>query len=154
MDLKIRNYLEAFYEKSTAGRVRPGEKEELMIFLSGLLDAEMIDQLDYDRWNQNIHVLEMQGIEYLEFSIRAANCLRRAGITSCGELRERLLTKNIHENILHLKNAGEKTVFEIISKVMDAKLVTENELLESAWGISFSKKLHQWIRIKTYLQDN
>jgi DNA-directed RNA polymerase subunit alpha len=54
-------------------------------------------------------------IEELELSVRAYNCLKRAGITKVGEVLERL--EKGEEEILAIRNFGRKSLTELIEKL-------------------------------------
>ncbi len=54
-------------------------------------------------------------IEELELSVRAYNCLKRAGITKVGEVLERL--KKGTEEILAIRNFGQKSLDELLEKL-------------------------------------
>jgi DNA-directed RNA polymerase subunit alpha len=57
-------------------------------------------------------------IEELELSVRAYNCLKRAGITKVGEVLERL--EKGEQEILAIRNFGRKSLTELVEK-LDAK---------------------------------
>jgi DNA-directed RNA polymerase subunit alpha len=57
-------------------------------------------------------------IEELELSVRAYNCLKRAGITKVGEVLERL--EKGEEEILAIRNFGRKSLTELVQR-LDAK---------------------------------
>ncbi|MCX7670696.1 MAG: DNA-directed RNA polymerase subunit alpha [Anaerolineae bacterium] len=57
-------------------------------------------------------------IEDLELSVRAYNCLKRAGITKVGEVLERL--EKGESEILAIRNFGRKSLVELVNK-LDAK---------------------------------
>ncbi|MEJ5198095.1 MAG: DNA-directed RNA polymerase subunit alpha [Anaerolineae bacterium] len=57
-------------------------------------------------------------IEDLELSVRAYNCLKRAGITKVGEVLERL--EKGESEILAIRNFGRKSLTELVDK-LDAK---------------------------------
>ena len=57
-------------------------------------------------------------IEDLELTVRAYNCLKRAGITKVGEVLERL--EKGEEEILAIRNFGRKSLNELVEK-LDAK---------------------------------
>ena len=54
-------------------------------------------------------------IEELELSVRAYNCLKRAGITRVGEVLERL--EKGEEEILAIRNFGRKSLNELVEKL-------------------------------------
>lgn len=57
-------------------------------------------------------------IEELELSVRAYNCLKRAGITKVGEVLERLAKGE--EEVLAIRNFGRKSLVELVEK-LDAR---------------------------------
>jgi DNA-directed RNA polymerase subunit alpha len=57
-------------------------------------------------------------IEDLELSVRAYNCLKRAGITKVGEVLERL--EKGEDEILAIRNFGRKSLNELVQR-LDAK---------------------------------
>lgn len=57
-------------------------------------------------------------IEELELSVRAYNCLKRAGITKVGEVLERL--QKGEEEVLAIRNFGRKSLIELVEK-LDAR---------------------------------
>ncbi|HEX9115457.1 MAG TPA: DNA-directed RNA polymerase subunit alpha C-terminal domain-containing protein, partial [Anaerolineae bacterium] len=54
-------------------------------------------------------------IEDLELTVRAYNCLKRAGITKVGEVLERL--ERGEEEILAIRNFGRKSLNELVEKL-------------------------------------
>ena len=56
-------------------------------------------------------------IEELELSVRAYNCLKRAGITKVGEVLERL--KKGTNELLAIRNFGQKSLDELMEKLKD-----------------------------------
>jgi len=68
-------------------------------------------------------------IETLELSMRAYNCLKRAGITRIGEILDRL-AKGENE-LLAIRNFGQKSLAELLTKLQDkGYLSTEDETPE------------------------
>jgi DNA-directed RNA polymerase subunit alpha len=60
-------------------------------------------------------------IEELELSVRAYNCLKRAGITKVGEVLERL--KKGRDEILGIRNFGQKSLDELLEKLQTKNLL-------------------------------
>lgn len=54
-------------------------------------------------------------IEELELTVRAYNCLKRAGITQVGEILEKL--KKGHDEILAIRNFGQKSLDELLERL-------------------------------------
>lgn len=69
-------------------------------------------------------------IEELELSMRAYNCLKRAGITKVGEVLAKL-AKGQNE-ILAIRNFGQKSLDELIDKLQERGLLTEEVRQASA----------------------
>jgi DNA-directed RNA polymerase subunit alpha len=65
-------------------------------------------------------------IEDLELTVRAYNCLKRAGITQVGEILEKL--KKGQDEILAIRNFGQKSLDELIERLEEkGYLVMVNE---------------------------
>ena len=62
-------------------------------------------------------------IEELELSVRALNCLKANDITRVGQLVAMRL-----EELLSLRNFGQKSLDEIKEKLLERKFVTDEEL--------------------------
>jgi DNA-directed RNA polymerase subunit alpha len=56
-------------------------------------------------------------IEELELTVRAYNCLKRAGITQVGEILEKL--KKGQDEILAIRNFGQKSLDELMEKLAE-----------------------------------
>jgi DNA-directed RNA polymerase subunit alpha len=61
-------------------------------------------------------------VEELELSVRAYNCLKRAGITKVGEVLERL--EKGEEEILAIRNFGRKSLTELVEKLGNKGFLT------------------------------
>ncbi len=61
-------------------------------------------------------------IEQLSLSVRTSNCLKRAGITKVGELLERS-----DDDLLKIKNLGQKALEEIRKRLQESGYVSEEE---------------------------
>jgi DNA-directed RNA polymerase subunit alpha len=66
-------------------------------------------------------------IEELELTVRAYNCLKRAGITQVGEIMEKL--QKGEEEILAIRNFGQKSLDELMEKLRDKGFLDEMEQL-------------------------
>ncbi len=58
-------------------------------------------------------------IEELELTVRAYNCLKRAGITKVGEILKRM--EKGEEEMLAIRNFGKKSLDELVEKLRDKK---------------------------------
>ncbi len=83
----------------------------LFIDLSGTVD-HAIDFTDDDDDNDTGKVLEMT-IEELDLSVRAFNCLKRAGINTVAELVQRN-----QEDMMKVRNLGKKSLEEVEQKLV------------------------------------
>ena len=95
------------------GRLKRELVEEVCGYLRGKRDGftyllKILEKRPVDMENWKVNVKFTTGIEELEWSVRAYNCLRRAGITNVGELLE--LTG---EDFLNMSGVNRKTVKEI-----------------------------------------
>lgn len=71
-------------------------------------------------------------IEDLQLSMRAFNCLKRAGITRVGEVLAKL-AKGQNE-ILAIRNFGQKSLDELLEKLQERGLLPEGAAMPSAGG--------------------
>ena len=62
-------------------------------------------------------------IEELELTVRAYNCLKRAGITQVGEIIEKL--KKGPDEILAIRNFGQKSLDELIDRLEEKEFLTD-----------------------------
>ncbi|UCC87633.1 MAG: DNA-directed RNA polymerase subunit alpha [Anaerolineales bacterium] len=68
-------------------------------------------------------------IEELELTVRAYNCLKRAGITQVGEILEKLQKGD--EEILAIRNFGQKSLDELMEKLREKGFLDELERIAS-----------------------
>lgn len=64
-------------------------------------------------------------IEELELSVRAYNCLKRAGVTQVGEILEKL--RKGPDEILAIRNFGQKSLDELIDRLEEKGLLADVE---------------------------
>ncbi len=69
-------------------------------------------------------------IEELELTVRAYNCLKRAGITQVGEILEKL--QRGEEEILAIRNFGQKSLDELMEKLREKGFLDEMEQVVGA----------------------
>jgi DNA-directed RNA polymerase subunit alpha len=70
-------------------------------------------------------------IEELELTVRAYNCLKRAGITQVGEILDKI--KKGHEEILAIRNFGQKSLDELMKRLEEKgylDLLEEEEIAQ------------------------
>ena len=63
-------------------------------------------------------------IEVLELSMRAYNCLKRAGITKVGEVLDKM-SRGQGKELLAIRNFGQKSFAELVDKLTEKGFVTE-----------------------------
>jgi DNA-directed RNA polymerase subunit alpha len=63
-------------------------------------------------------------IEVLELSVRAYNCLKRAGITKLGEILDKV-SKGQGKELLAIRNFGEKSLEELMAKLLEKGYLAE-----------------------------
>ena len=61
-------------------------------------------------------------IEELELTVRAYNCLKRAGITKVGEILKRM--EKGEDEMLAIRNFGKKSLDELVEKLRDKNYLT------------------------------
>ena len=69
-------------------------------------------------------------IEELELTVRAYNCLKRAGITQVGEILEKL--QKGEEEILAIRNFGQKSLDELMEKLQEKGFLEELERISES----------------------
>jgi len=82
--------------------------------VSGVTEIEVpvVDEVESDGIDRQIYELP---IEDLELTVRAYNCLKRAGITQVGEILEKL--KKGQDEILAIRNFGQKSLDELMERL-------------------------------------
>ena len=84
-------------------------------------DNSDIDRL-YERYGQRFRfpvylgkILTTTPIEDLELSVRSYNCLRRAGLSTVGELVEMIDTR---DDLMKIRNLGKRSADEIMDAIL------------------------------------
>lgn len=116
---QITDYDKLTLEITTDGSVKPDEAismsariltEQLSLFM-GLTDQSMPISMSEPEDDKIEKVMEMT-IEELDLSVRAYNCLKRAGINSVSELVQRN-----QEDMMKVRNLGKKSLEEVEQKL-------------------------------------
>ena len=116
---QIMDYDKLILEVTTDGSVKPDEAigqaaniliDQLQIF-RGLTDQIMTVSSSVQEDDKLERVMEMT-IEELDLSVRAYNCLKRAGINSVSELVQRN-----QEDMMKVRNLGKKSLEEVEQKL-------------------------------------
>ena len=142
---QMTNYDKLILEVWTDGSVSPEDaiaysakilKDQLSVFINF---DEQVSESDRDGYSSSSDFNEnlFKGIDELELSVRATNCLKSANITLVGELVQR--TEN---DMLKTKNFGRKSLEEIRRVLLDMGL-------EFGMKVdNFEKKYQEWLKRK------
>lgn len=115
---KLANYDSLTLEVWTDGTLKPDDAVRKAAAL--LVDqfrivagfgAEVVPEVEVERQGIPKHVYET-AIEELALSVRAYNCLKRAGLTRVGEILERM--SHGFDDMLLIRNFGQKSLDELI----------------------------------------
>ena len=124
------NYDKLIMEIHTNGSLTP---QEALQKAASILIAQL-DKIDEPEFTDAIKGLMKQNIEDpqqkmletsiddLELSVRAYNCLKRAGITSVQDLIDKS-----EDEMMKIRNLGRKSLKEVIDKIKDMGLSFKNE---------------------------
>lgn len=114
----------------TNGSIRPEEAmalgskiliEHLNIITNLSEIADMTGIMNAKQEDSKLKKLETS-IDDLEFSVRAYNCLKRAGINTLGDL-----TEKTELEMMKIRNLGKKSLKEVIDKIKDMGLKFRDE---------------------------
>jgi DNA-directed RNA polymerase subunit alpha len=116
------DYDRLLIEITTDGTISPrdalSEAAKILVqhfsLVSGVTEIEtpVVDEVESDGIDRQIYELP---IEDLELTVRAYNCLKRAGITQVGEILEKL--KKGQDEILAIRNFGQKSLDELMERL-------------------------------------
>ena len=90
--------------------------EHLSLFIDLSENAKTAEVMIEKEDNEKEKVLEMN-IDELELSVRSYNCLKRAGIATVDEL-----TQKTEEEMIHVRNLGNKSLQEVKDKIKELGL--------------------------------
>jgi len=108
---------------SQAARILVEHLNPLVSFSGELVPAE-----DQEEQGGLAAELSATPIEDLDLSMRAYNCLKRAGITRVGEVLERL--ERGAEEMLAIRNFGEKSLAELVERMREKGFLPEDYNVE------------------------
>ena len=120
------NYDKLIMEISTKGSIRPEEAmalaarimiEHLNIITDLNEIADVTGIMNAKQEDTKLKKLETS-IDDLDFSVRAYNCLKRAGVNTLGDL-----TAKSELEMMKVRNLGKKSLKEVIDKVKDMGLI-------------------------------
>lgn len=124
------NYDKLIIEVSTNGSLRPEEAmalgakiliEHLNILTELSEIADTTGVMNAKQEDSKLKKLETS-IDDLDFSVRAYNCLKRAGINTLGDL-----TEKTELEMMKIRNLGKKSLKEVIDKIKDMGLKFRDE---------------------------
>ena len=124
------NYDKLIMEVYTNGSLRPEEAmalgakiliEHLNIVTNLSEIADTTGIMNAKKEDSKLKKLETS-IDDLDFSVRAYNCLKRAGINTLGDL-----TEKTELEMMKIRNLGKKSLKEVMDKVKDMGLKFRNE---------------------------
>ena len=124
------NYDKLIVEVSTNGSLRPEEAmalgakiliEHLNILTELSEIADTTGVMNAKQEDSKLKKLETS-IDDLDFSVRAYNCLKRAGINTLGDL-----TEKSELEMMKIRNLGKKSLKEVIDKIKDMGLKFRDE---------------------------
>ena len=90
------------------------------------------DEIDFDEYD-SYYEEDVDSIDSLDFSIRTNNALKRAGITTISELKNKT-----EEDLMKIRNLGKKSLKEIKDKVNlvgSNNIDTNNVWFPSKYGL-------------------
>lgn len=113
------NYDKLVLEIWTNGAIRPEEAitvaAQILIehfnSLATLCDVTNVTSIIEEEELDNNNIILDKSIEELDFSVRAYNCLKRAGIETLSDL-----SKKTESEMLKIRNLGQKSLKEVIEK--------------------------------------
>jgi len=92
-------------------------------------------------------------IEELELTVRAYNCLKRAGITKVGEILKRM--EKGEEEMLAIRNFGKKSLDELVDKLREKNYLNAPGVdLSAFWGSSSSSTSGEDDALHHLIEDN
>lgn len=124
------NYDKLIMNVYTKGSLRPEEAmalsakilvEHLNILMNLSEIADMTGVMNAKQEDSKLKKLETP-IDDLDFSVRAYNCLKRAGINTLGDL-----TEKTEIEMMKIRNLGKKSLKEVIEKIKDMGLKFRDE---------------------------
>jgi DNA-directed RNA polymerase subunit alpha len=127
---QMTNYDRLILEVETNGAVTPKEAVvhgarrlgDLIGLFNELVEGPMIGEETAEAATAGPRVDNEKPIEQLELSVRALNCLKREGIHTLGDLLE-----CTREDLMDIRNFGEKSVVEVVDKLSEMGLNLRNK---------------------------
>jgi DNA-directed RNA polymerase subunit alpha len=128
---QVTDYDRLVFEVSTDGTISPhdalSEAARILVqhftLISGVTEEE--PELEEEEEGGIPTQMYETPIEELELTVRAYNCLKRAGITQVGEILEKL--QKGEEEILAIRNFGQKSLDELMEKLREKGFLDEME---------------------------
>ena len=132
---QITNYDLLKLEIWTDGTIRPGDAlsqaarnlQQHFSPLATFVESEAPAQLDSEREAEAAQLYEVP-IEELDLTMRAFNCLKRAGITAVGDILDRM--ERGSGEMLAIRNFGEKSLAELLERMQAKGYLAEDFVLD------------------------
>lgn len=128
---QVTDYDRLAFEVSTDGTVSPhdalSEAARILVQHFTLISGVTEEEPEVEEEEEGGIPTQMYEtpIEELELTVRAYNCLKRAGITQVGEILEKL--QKGEEEILAIRNFGQKSLDELMEKLREKGFLDEME---------------------------
>jgi DNA-directed RNA polymerase subunit alpha len=134
---QVTDYDRLVLEIWTDGTLRPAEALSAsaqilvrhmtpIVGVSEVPAQEAAEQTEVSQPSVSRQVYDTQ-IESLELSVRAYNCLKRAGITRVGEILDKLAKGQ--SELLAIRNFGKKSFDELLTKLRDKGFLTDEDAM-------------------------
>ena len=129
---QVTDYDRLVLEVSTDGTISPhdalSEAARILVqhftLISGVAEEEPEAEMEEEEGGIPARIYETP-IEELELTVRAYNCLKRAGITQVGEILEKL--QKGEDEILAIRNFGQKSLDELMDRLREKGFLDELE---------------------------
>jgi DNA-directed RNA polymerase subunit alpha len=128
---QVTDYDRLVFEVSTDGTISPhdalSEAARILVQHFTLISGVTEEEPEVEEEEEGGIPTQMYEtpIEELELTVRAYNCLKRAGITQVGEILEKL--QKGEEEILAIRNFGQKSLDELMEKLREKGFLDEME---------------------------
>lgn len=141
MNAKVERYLDGLVNEMEVWPVSVTEWEEISNLLKKLEVIGLMDKDERETWESSFSDILYKPIGILEISTRARNCLERAGIRTCKQVREVILNRSPSgKKFLELRNLGTVTASEILEHCIQKGIVQIEEVADM-------RKDPKWCRV-------
>lgn len=123
MEQKVENFLDRLEKEASMGTSYE-EFENYRKILGILEEVGVLSKEDQKEWEQKLCNQLDEKVEKLNLSVRAYNCLNRAGVRTKNQLRNRIL----NGRLLDIRNIGVETAREIVLRSLEDGIIEIDEL--------------------------